>query len=194
MKRWVLIAVLVLVLVLAGAGGYWGVTGINPARKAGDVVVRLGTSEQAKVDKLQAEVAAALQLLIDDLASAGLETYVGQTLRTKAEEKAAVDSEHSAVTTHSWHELGRAVDLYPINPDTGHWDSAGARVDLYQQMVAAAEARGFTSLAFNDDGTKRILHTKTGHAFWDGGHLEFHGPYASIAAAVAAEGSEYGIA
>lgn len=189
-KRALIVLAVVLVL---WAGGYWGVTGINPAKKVIDKAVVLTSSEETRIAKLEASTAAALRVLISDLEGQGLEVFVGQTLRTKAEEQAAIDSGHSAVTSHSWHELGRAVDLYPVNPDTGKADLPGARVDLFQQMATTAKSYGFTSLAFNADGTKHILHTATGHAIWDGGHLEFHGPYGTIAEAVETEGAAFGI-
>jgi hypothetical protein len=191
---WKKVLIVIALLVALSASGYWGVTGINPGKKLVDLGVLLTSAEQTRIGKLEASTAAALTSLISDLEAAGLSVYVGQTLRTKAEEQAAIDSGHSAVTTHSWHEIGRAVDLYPINPDTGKADLPGARVDLFKQMADAAAGYGFTSLAFNADGSKRILHTSTGKALWDGGHLEFHGDYSSIADAVAAEGANFGIA
>jgi hypothetical protein len=190
-KKWA--AVLLLVLVLS-AGTWWGVTGINPLFKAGDLGVRLLTSEESKIAKLEPGTQSALLALMADLNAQGLHVYVGQTLRTKAEEKAVHDAGATgAGLVYSWHELGRAVDLYPIDPDTGHPDLHGARVDLFRQMADTAANYGFTSLAFNGDGSRHLLHTATGHTIWDGGHLEFKGPYTTIAQAVEAEGKAFGL-
>lgn len=189
-KKWLALAALVIIL---SAGTWWGVTGINPAKKAVDLGVLALTGEDARIARLEQSTQDALRAMLAAANAAGLHVYVGQTLRTKAEEQAAIDSGHSAVTTHSWHEIGRAVDCYPIDPDTGHADLDGVRLDLFRQMVGFATDQGFTSLAFNADGSKHLLHTATGHTIWDGGHLEFKGAYASIEQAVEAEGAAFGI-
>jgi hypothetical protein len=120
--------------------------------------------------------------------------HVGQTLRSSAQEKDAIASGHSSSTLKvSWHQLGRAVDLYPIDPDTGVADTSGARDDLFQQMVATARTLGFRSLAYEDDGVTRHYIQGTKGPIWDGGHLEWRAPYSSISEAVAAEGADYGI-
>jgi 3D (Asp-Asp-Asp) domain-containing protein len=167
----------------------------SPFDELGDFLVELTSSEEGRINQMQAEAAGKVHQLIDDLSFQGIAVHVGQTLRTAAEEKSVVDSGRSAVTTHSWHELGRAVDMYPIDPDTGKPDTAGKRVDLFQRMHAAARAIGFRGIAFEDDGvTKRYITNSRGKKIWDGGHLEWRAPYGSIAEAVAAEGEEFGIA
>jgi hypothetical protein len=104
---------------------------------------------------------------------------VGQTLRTAAQEKTAIDSGHSGVKTASWHESGRAVDLYPINPDTLAPDYNGVRDDLFLQLQQAAVAMGFVQHAYNDDWSRHYITNNAGKKIWDGGHIEWHGPYAS---------------
>lgn len=111
-------------------------------------------------------------------------------MRTSAQEKKLIEDGKTAATlTHSWHELRRAVDLYPIDPDTGKPDDNGRRLDLYIAMHAKAKAMGFRGIAFEADGvTKHYIKNSKGKLVWDGGHLECRGPYATIAQAWAAEG------
>jgi hypothetical protein len=161
----------------------------------GDFIAELTTSEEGRLQKLQPEAQAMFRALINSLeADEGIKVHVGQTLRTPAQEKAVIDAGRSAVKTHSWHELGRAVDLYPINPDTGKADLDGVRVDLFLRMHEKAAALGFRGIAFNADGSKRFITNNAGKKIWDGGHLEWRGPYDTIAEAVEAEGAAYGIA
>jgi hypothetical protein len=160
-----------------------------------DAITLLTSTEASRVDKLQPDVQAALMTLIATLADQGLKVYVGQTLRTAAQEKANVDKgATSAGLVYSWHELGRAVDLYPIDPDTGKSDLQGIRLDLFQQMHAVAKSQGWRGIAFEADGvTRHYLTNSKGKKVWDGGHIEWRAPHATLAAAVAAEGSAYGI-
>lgn len=162
--------------------------------QVGDDLVLLTTSEESRLADLEAGTQAAARALIQALHEDGLEVHVGQTLRTTAQERAQIDAGHSAVKTHSWHELGRALDLYPINPDTGSPDFDGIRIDLFVRMHDAAAAAGFHGLAFNPDGTKRLITTAAGKKIWDAGHLEWRAPYGTIAQAVAAEGAAFGVA
>ena len=155
-----------------------------------DAVVELTTSEDERLSEMQPDAEQATRALIQTLANAGLAVHVGQTLRSPAQEQAAIDSGHSAVKTHSWHEVGRAVDMYPIDPDTGQPDLAGARDDLFVQMQQAAVAAGFHQIAYDANWNRRTLTNSAGKPFWDGGHMEWRGPYATIADAWAAEGPE----
>lgn len=159
----------------------------------GDALVEFTTTEETRLSQLEPDTQAQVRALIQTLANQGLHVHVGQTLRTQAAEKQAIATGHSAVKTHSWHEIGRAVDLYPINPDTGAPDLDGVRDDLFMQMQQVAVQVGFTQLAYHDDWTRRYLVNAQGKKIWDGGHMEWHGPYATIADAVAAEGAQYGI-
>lgn len=160
-----------------------------------DALTLLTSSEADRMAKLEPTTREKLGELIEALADAGLRVYVGQTLRTGAQEKANVDAgKTSAGLVYSWHELGRAVDLYPVDPATGKPDYAGRRVDLFQQMHAAAKLLGWRGIAFLEDGiTKRTITNSKGKPVWDGGHLEWRAPHATIAAAVSAEGANFGI-
>ena len=160
-----------------------------------DEVTLVTTTETARVIGLQPEVGAQLSRLIAKLAAGGIDVYVGQTIRTKAQEQANVEGGKTAAgLKFSWHSLGRAVDLYPIDPATGKWDRNVNRLDLYQAMHAAAKSLGWRGIAFEADGvTKKYLTNSKGKKIWDGGHLEWRAPHATIVAAVAAEGAVYGI-
>jgi hypothetical protein len=160
-----------------------------------DKLTLITSNETSRMDQLQPEVQAKLLQLIGVLSDQGIRVYVGQTLRTAAQEKANVDNGKTAAgLQYSWHELGRAVDLYPIDPDTGKADLAAKRIDLFQQMHAAAKTIGWRGIAFEADGvTKKIIKNSKGHGVWDGGHLEWRSPHATILAAITAEGSDYGI-
>jgi hypothetical protein len=128
------------------------------------------------------------------LAAAGVGVYVGQTLRSSAQEKAAIDSGHTSGSLKvSWHQLGRAVDLYPLD-DAGKPDRTGTNLDAIRAIAMTAEAIGFRQLGFNSDGSKHILHNADGAPIWDSGHVEWREPYATIAEAVAAEGERFGLA
>lgn len=160
-----------------------------------DEVTIMTSNETSRLAQLQPDVQDQLNQLILALAADGLKVFVGQTLRTAAQEKANVEAgKTSAGLIYSWHSLGRAVDLYPVDPDTGKPDYAGRRVDLFIQMHAAAKLAGWRGIAFEADGTtKHYLTNSKGRKVWDGGHIEWRAPHASIVAAVAAEGAAYGI-
>ena len=160
-----------------------------------DAITLLTSSETSRMDKLLPEVGDRLLELIAVLADRGIKVYVGQTLRTAAQERANVEAgKTSAGLRYSWHELGRAVDLYPVDPATGKADLQGRRVDLFIEMHKAAKAIGWRGIAFEADGvTKHNLRNAKGRPVWDGGHLEWRAPYATILAAIAAEGAAYGI-
>lgn len=154
-----------------------------------DFLSLLTSSEAERMEQLEAETQSRLRDLIFALGAEGMRVYVGQTLRTAAQEKALIEAGRTSATlTHSWHELGRAVDLYPYDPDTGKPDRDGRRVDLFQRMHAKARELGFRGIAFEADGTtKKYITNKAGKKVWDGGHLECRGPYATMAQAWAAE-------
>lgn len=153
----------------------------------GAVVVAPRISEYIKVNGLLPQVKEALDGLREELkTSYGLDTHVGSTIRTVTQQKSALASGHSA-TSHSWHLLGRGVDLYPIVEASGKPDLAGSHIDLYKTMHMVAPKWGFRGLAFNPDGSKRYIHTAKGPV-WDGGHLEFP---ENMTWAQAAKGTEY---
>lgn len=160
---------------------------------AGDALASLTSSEEGKLEKLEPTTQLLVRQLLDQMAAQGIDVYVGETIRTVAAEKADVAAGKSSKgQVYSWHNIGRAVDLYPINPDTGKADLNGVRNDLFTTMAALATALGFRSLAYNADGSRHYLNTVKGPV-WDGGHIEYHGVYSSLAEAIAAEGPDYGI-
>ncbi len=160
-----------------------------------DWLVENTTSEEARIAKMEPVTAVQFRILLTDWARHGLQVHVGQTLRTPAKEKALqAEGKTSANLKHSWHTIGRAVDVYPIIPETGKADLDGKRVDLFKLMHDIAAARGWRGIAFNADGTKRLITNSKGKKIWDGGHLEWRSPYDTIAQAVQAEGAQYGIA
>lgn len=153
-----------------------------PVYKVGTVLIETAT-EAAKIDALRPEVADALRAARADLLDQGMKTLVGQTKRTADEESAAV-ARGSSATHNSFHVLGRAVDLYPYDPDTGEADMNGVNVDLFKQMHAVLANYGFTNIAFNADGSKKYITTSKGKV-WDGGHAQFTNGMTFAQAAVA---------
>lgn len=161
----------------------------------GDIWVQLTTTEETRISQLQSEVQSELRMLLSDLFADGVPVSVGQTLRTSAQEKALIAEGKTAASLKiSWHQLGRAVDLYPIDPVTGVTDREGKDVDRFRRMHEIAARRGWRGIAFNADGTKRLIANSKGKLVWDGGHLEWRSPYGSIAEAVNAEGAQFGLA
>jgi hypothetical protein len=133
------------------------------------------TSEQARAQQLIPAAQRALEALQDDLAARGVRTYVGST-RRNPEEQAKIVAKGNSATKHSWHLLGRGVDLYPYDPSTGKPDLDGRRLELFKLMHDVSARYGWTGLAFNPDGSKRLITTtKNGKSvkIWDGGHLQF---------------------
>jgi hypothetical protein len=128
-------------------------------------------SEAAKIGALVPAARDALVSLRKRLDGMGIKTLVGSTRRTDSEQASNVEKGVSA-TQNSWHLLGRGVDLYVYDDKTGIPDLNGVRLDLYRTMHAEAAKLGWTGLAFNPDGSKRYITTKTGKV-WDGGHLQF---------------------
>lgn len=126
-------------------------------------------SEKRKLDALVPGVRTAVETIRARLAARGIKTIVGSTRRTDTEQAALV-AKGSSATNNSWHELGRAIDLYPVGAAGGI--AKESEVDLYRAMVEEARKLGGESLAFNSDGTKRYITTSAGKV-WDAGHLQF---------------------
>lgn len=184
-RRWIVLALfaLAVVVILTTDVGAQLVDG------AKEFVLRaLGKSEAARLATLEPEVQDAVQALREQLAQQGIEVFIGSAGRTPAEQEDILEKGTSS-TSHSWHLLGRAVDIYPINPDTGSADLAGKRDDLFRAMHSVAATLGFTGLAYNDDGSRRTLINAQGKPYWDGGHLQFQEGQ-TFAEAAAQEGFE----
>ena len=178
------------------------VSDVSLLDSVGDWFVQLTTTEEARIAQLQPEVQTELRSLLGLLFEAGVPVEVGQTLRTSAQEKALIEAgKTSGSLTVSWHQLGRAVDMYPINPETGVADrnafrnatEEALRIERFRRMHEIAALRGWRGIAFNADGTRRFISNSKGQKIWDGGHLEWRSPYDTIAQAVQAEGANYGI-
>lgn len=144
-----------------------------------------------KEQRLEAETLRRYLLLKQVLAEKyGIQLHTGSTRRTEAEQQANVEKGVSS-TTVSWHLVGRAVDAYPIDPATGQPDLQGRRQDLFRTMHVEWAKLGGHGLAYAPypSGPIRRLVNKQGKSYWDGGHLEYHGPFATAAAAYQAERS-----
>lgn len=156
------------------------------ANSIGDALVILTSSEESRLSQLEPETEQKVRELLQQLQNQGITVHVGQTLRSPAQEKAAIDSGHSGVKSHSWHESGRAVDLYPIDPDTLQPDLNGKRDDLFMAMQQAAVAMGFHQIAYDANWNRKYITNAQGKKIWDGGHVEWQGGFASASDAYAA--------
>jgi hypothetical protein len=137
------------------------------------IVMRaLGKKEAANRLELLPQVRDALDAVRAELAAEGIETFIGSTYRT-VEQQAAAVANRASDTEQSWHRLRRAVDLYPIDPETGFWDGEGRTWDtLFRRMHDVAAAHGFRGIAFvgpGGQGARKFLSSGR----WDGGHLEY---------------------
>lgn len=140
--------------------------------------------ELYRLAQLTAETRERVLLLIEAMARRGLDVYVGQTLRTQAQQAEA--QARGATSTHqdrSWHQLGRAADLRKRNAD-GTEDQTTHDEPFFRALWEEARAAGLRSLAYRDDGTKILLNGVT----WDAGHVEWRGDFATLADAFATEG------
>ncbi len=143
-------------------------------------------TEKLRIDALESATKAKYLTLLNQLKAEGIEMQTDVTKRTQAQQDAEIaEGDTSANQTFSWHQLGRAIDAYPkVN---GKADYKATNLAQYRTYHKKAEALGFRSLAFNADGTKRMLTNSKGQKFWDGGHIEWRAPYDSLAQAKAAE-------
>lgn len=152
--------------------------------------MNLAHGELARMQLLTAETRDRVWCVIDDMAARGFDVYVGSTARTAAEVAKAVATGHSSADQkHSWHELGRAADLRQRKADGGpSFDQGPASEPFWRALYAAATAHGLRSLAYRPDGSKLLIQGTKG-PIWDSGHVEWRQPYATLAEAIAAEGT-----
>lgn len=117
----------------------------------------------------------------------GIDLHTGSTRRSAEQQAANVEKGVSAASI-SWHMSGRGVDAYPIDPATGQPDLKARRPDLFRIMHREWAKLGGFGLAYSPypEGPNRLITTTKGK-IWDGGHLEFHGPYTTAAAAYNAD-------
>lgn len=145
-------------------------------------------AEIDRIDALIPEARWRVYRVIQALEAAGFEVFVGSTARTQAEvAKAVASGNSSANQKHSWHQLGRAVDLRPRLPNGGPDYSTGPLSEVFwRALQVAAEKFGMRCLAYRKDGQKFYLKTSKGRT-WDPGHCEFRSPYVCLADAIKAE-------
>lgn len=176
------------VLLVVGAVIAW-LLYVGPESAVETLMRALPESEAKRRAQLQPAARAALDALREDLSkNHGIETYVGQTARTKAQQATAL-SEDKSDTENSWHLLLLAVDLYPIDPATGQPDKAGKLWNtLFRKMHEVAPRHGWKGIAFDAQGKRKYLKSGT----WDGGHLQYTSgqTYAAAKAKFLAEGGK----
>lgn len=145
--------------------------------------------EVFRLARLTAETRERVLLLIEAMARRGLDVYVGQTLRTQAQQAEAQTRGTTSVhQDRSWHQLGRAADLRKRNAD-GSADESTHDEEFFRALFDEAQKVGLRSLAFRDDGSKLLIHTSHGEV-WDAGHVEYRAPFDTLAEAFAAEGQK----
>lgn len=145
----------------------------------------LTRTEWARLSRLEPDTRRRVETLIARLRARGIELHIGSTRRSEAEQAALV-AEGKSANTISWHNSGRAVDLYPKVGGKPDYDVT--RPDLYRVMHQEWAALGGTGLAYSPypNGPNRLITTyKAGKAkkVWDGGHVEFKGGFATPAEA-----------
>lgn len=142
--------------------------------------------DSVKLLSLDPEMRRRVEVLIARLAARGIKLKLGSATRTEAEHAKAI-AEGKTATKVTWHFSGRGLDVYVYDPNTGKPDLAGKRLDLYRivhQEWARLGGQGLAFLPYPDGPVRYITGAKG--PIWDGAHLEFHGPYATAAAAWAA--------
>jgi hypothetical protein len=142
------------------------------------------SAEARRLAQLTPETRSRVEQVIAAMGVRGFAVFVGDTLRTPAEQQAAIErGTTSAHQTRSWHFLGRAADLRKRNLD-GSVDETTRDEAFFHALWQEARAVGLRSLAYRDDGvTKILINGKT----WDAGHVEYREPFATIDEAFAAE-------
>lgn len=150
-------------------------------------------AELARLAQLTPETRLRAERVIDHLRARGYNCFIGQTRRDAAQVAATVKAGRSSATLkHSWHELGRAVDLrLRIANGIVSYDTSPASEPFYRALQEEAEREGMRCLAYRKNGEKLWLKTKKGR-IWDPGHIEYRAPYQSIEEAYAAEGQKVG--
>jgi hypothetical protein len=143
------------------------------------------SAELARLDQLCAAARPWFTALIQAMQSHGYDPFIGQVLRTPAQQQQAIaagtTSKHQIL---SWHFLGRAVDFRRRLPGGTEDQTTSGPDDFWRTLYEEASAiPGMRSLAYNADGSKLLLNGVT----WDAGHVEFRGDYPTLVAAVQVE-------
>lgn len=148
------------------------------------------TAETAHLSLLIPECGRRVQQVIAAMGARGFGVYVGQTMRTQAQQaEAQARGTTSVHQSRSWHQLGRAADLRKRNAD-GSVDETTHDEAFFRALYEEATKVGLRSLAFHVvDGKleKLLIHAARGEV-WDAGHVEYRAPFATLAEAFAAEG------
>ena len=155
------------------------------------MVLHLSKTEEAKLAELEPETQSRVRQLLARLEARGFRYYVGSAVRDLIDQAAALADGKSDVKV-GWHQLARAVDIYSYDPVAHEIDLNGRNEDFYRALHEEAYELGLWGLAYRPypSGPKHFLSSGA----WDGGHVEFHGPYATLAEAISAEGEKYGVA
>lgn len=133
----------------------------------------LTSTEEKRIAAMAESAGAALRVLIATLEAEGIRTFVGNTVRSPEDSARYVaEGKASAGLKHDWHTIGRAVDLYIYDPATKTVDFTGQKLDSIRRMHEVAKSQGWTSIAFNPDGSKHYLQGEKGPV-WDAGHLQW---------------------
>ena len=135
----------------------------------------LTDSEESKRQKLMPDARDKLDQLRAACAGAGIETRLGETLRSSSQQAANVAAGLSSPTTlgKGWHTVGRAWHLYAIVD--GEADTKAEREDLILAMHKLAVGLGIRTIAYDPETwAKKMTHTSKG-AVWDANHFEYHG-------------------
>lgn len=144
-------------------------------------------AETGRLALLIPECGRRVQQVIAAMGARGFAVYVGQTMRSQAEQAAAqARGTTSASQSRSWHQLGRAADLRKRNLD-GSVDESTHDETFFKALFEEATAAGLRSLAYREDGSRLLIHTTHGDV-WDAGHVEYRDPFGTLAEAFTAEG------
>jgi hypothetical protein len=145
--------------------------------------------ETGRLALLIPECGKRVQQVIAAMATRGFDVYVGQTMRSQEQQAEAQARGTTSVNqSRSWHQLGRAADLRKRNSD-GTVDESTHDEPFFRALFDEATKVGLRSLAFREDGSRLLIHTTHGDV-WDAGHVEYRGPYDTLAEAFAAEGQK----
>jgi len=174
---------------------YWWVVGIillsSGTYGTVKLVQYLTETEEKRINAMNARAGEALRKLISTLQAEGIRTFVGNTVRTKEDsDRFVAEGKASANLKHDWHTIGRAVDLYIFDPVAKKVDFTGQMIDQIRRMHVVAKQQGWTSIAFNPDGTKHYLKGAKGPV-WDAGHLQWTDGMTFDAAVAQAENYDY---
>ena len=170
-----------------GAGREWAGTIAIAGGLVGLALMAASQTETAQLARLEPGTRQRALALLTLLRNRGIRVKVTSTLRDEVKQAAAVASGASA-TSISWHLSGRALDVLVWDDRKGDWDGAGVRDDLWRIVHGEWAKLGGTGLAYKPypTGPRYFITNTKGAKVWDGGHLEWKGPFATAAAAYTA--------